>query len=72
MDKIITQLEDTITIYAVDELENEQKKVINDGEDVMNSLSQYDQDYIKDYFWEQVKSQLNWKDIIEKIKKSTS
>jgi hypothetical protein len=64
---VIEEAEDCIYDWIIS-LPEDEIRDIHDGEAILNSLNEEAEEEIKDQLWESIKSSLNFKTILNKIK----
>jgi len=68
MDSIATEAEHMLLEWIVRHLDRPEQKDIQNGEDVLRSLSMDAEEEVKERVWELVKRELNYRWIVDKVK----
>jgi len=68
MDSIASAAEQMLLEWIVRHLDRPEQKDIQNGEDVLRSLSMDAEEEVKDRVWELVKRELNYRWIVDKVK----
>jgi len=68
MDSIASEAEHMLLEWIVRHLDRDEQKNIQNGEDVLRSLSMDAEEEVKERVWELVKRELNYRWIVDKVK----
>ena len=68
MDFIATEAEHMLLEWIVRHLDRPEQKNIQNGEDVLRSLSMDAEEEVKERVWELIKRELNYRWIVDKVK----
>jgi hypothetical protein len=68
MDFIVTETEHMLLEWIVRHLDRHEQKNIQNGEDVLRSLSMDAEEEVKERVWELIKRELNYRWIVDKVK----
>jgi len=66
--EIIADVEDMLVKYCLLELDNEQKKDIHDGEDVLKCMKHDAEEDVKEHLWYLVKAEVDWRNVVQRVK----